>query len=483
MSLPNILLIMTDQQRFDSLGCYGFEAANTPNLDGLAADGVVFEHCYVNNPICTPSRASLMTGKHLTGHGVYRLFDILSPDQVLFTEYLQALSYTTALFGKLHVSSNGHEANQRHPHDGFDVYEWTNEGPSQWNSQFHGYRQWMEKVDPAFGERLRQEGRGVKHHPREVHFSHWAAERTIDFINRQDGDRPFFAMMSIFDPHNPYDLYPLDCVDRVDRAQVPPPDFTDVDENNVPADVRREMADNYYGRYEDFTSEQIAEIRWGYHTAVAYADEEIGRVLDALAAKGLAQNTLVIFCSDHGDMLGDRRLFVKGAFFYEANVHVPLLMRWPARFAAGRRVQALVQLNDLAATILDAAGAPAADRAAWMPDSASLLPLAEGSAERVRDHAVTLYRNSGRTHNGYYDPPINGTMYRDERYKLTLFHASPDAVGGPEGELFDMEADPGERVNLWSDPAYAGIRAQLTGRLVDWLVAQERGSWGGENLL
>jgi arylsulfatase len=482
MAAPNILLIMTDQQRFDSPGCYGFEAANTPNLDRLAAEGVLFEHCYVNNPICTPSRASLMTGKHLPGHGVYRLFDILSPDQVLFTERLRALNYTTALFGKLHVSSNSHEARERHPHDGFDVYEWTNEGPSQWDSPLHAYRQWIEQVDPAFGERLRNEGRGVKHHPREVHFTHWAAERTIDFIQRQTGEQPFFAMMSIFDPHNPYDLYPPDVADKVDRAKVPPPDFTEVDAARIPTDVRREMAHNYFGRYEDFSADDIAQIRWAYHTAVAYADEEIGRVLAALADKGFDRDTLVIFSSDHGDMLGDRRLFVKGAFFYEANVRVPLLMRWPARFEAGRRVAGLVQLHDLAATIMDAAGATEAERAAWMPDAASLLPLADGAAERVRDYAVCCYRNSGRTHTGYYDPPINGTMYRDERYKLNLFHTPPAAGTGPEGELYDMVADPGERVNLWDDPAYAGIRVDLTARLADWLMSQERGSWGGEKL-
>jgi arylsulfatase A-like enzyme len=122
-SQPNILLIMTDQQRFDSLGCYGCDAVNTPNLDRLAAEGVLFENCVVANPVCTPSRASIWTGKDLPGHGVMRLYDNLHEDEVLFPVHLQQLGYRTGLFGKLHVSSMLAESRGRHPHDGFDAYE------------------------------------------------------------------------------------------------------------------------------------------------------------------------------------------------------------------------------------------------------------------------------------------------------------------------------------------------------------------------
>ena len=159
MSQPNILLIITDQQRFDSLGCYGFEAAHTPNLDRLANQGLLFEHCYVNNPICTPSRASLMTGQHLPGHGVYQLYDNLSDDQVLFTEYLQQLGYHTALFGKLHVCSRYTEVYQRHPRDGFDVYEWCLEHNIDLDSPLNGYARWLQSVDLVFYQQLCCQGR------------------------------------------------------------------------------------------------------------------------------------------------------------------------------------------------------------------------------------------------------------------------------------------------------------------------------------
>ena len=162
---PNILVLMTDQQRYDSLGCYGFAPAHTPNLDRLAADGVLFERCYVNNPLCNPSRASMMTGKHVQGHGVYQLYDNLPQDEVLFPERLQQAGYETALFGKLHVSSLTFEDRQRNAHDGFDIYEWCLEHCLNLDSPFNGYVAWLKEHDPALLARLRAEGRERRARP------------------------------------------------------------------------------------------------------------------------------------------------------------------------------------------------------------------------------------------------------------------------------------------------------------------------------
>jgi len=142
-SRPNILLLMTDQQRYDSLGCTGADWVQTPNLDRLAAEGVVFDNHYASNPICTPSRASLMTGRSLPGHGVYKLHDILPEDQILFSRRLQQRGYHTALYGKLHVSGRIYEASRRHPQDGFDSYEWCLESMLSMDSPFNGYAPWL----------------------------------------------------------------------------------------------------------------------------------------------------------------------------------------------------------------------------------------------------------------------------------------------------------------------------------------------------
>jgi arylsulfatase A-like enzyme len=482
---PNILILMTDQQRFDTLGCYGARAIETPNLDGLAARGVLFERCYVNNPVCTPSRASMMTGKGLPGHGVYRLYDNLPESEVLFTRRLQQNGYRTALFGKLHVSSRLYEAARRHPNDGFDLYEWCMEPSLHLDSPWNAYRQWLEKKNPNHLADLRAKGRKLTHAPREVHMTHWAAERTIDFIQSAKEDEPFFCLMSIFDPHNPYDGYPVEMREGVKRDLLPQPVPAAGDMARKPYGVRQEHEHNYLGAFRNFSRADLMEMRLGYYAAIALADQEFGRVLKALDAKRIVENTLVVFTSDHGDMLGDHGLLVKGAHFYDGGVRVPLLMRWPGRMREGMRIRRPVQLHDLAATVLAAAGCLPEETRKQMPESQDLSPASAGDAARLRDYAVCCYRNTGILDNQVYpNPEIHATMFLDERYKLNVYHAPPGADGEPEGQLFDMVQDPQEQRDLWNDKNAREVRLRMTERLLAWLASQERqfGSRGGEML-
>jgi len=474
MSQPNILLIITDQQRFDSLGCYGFEAAHTPNLDRLANQGLLFEHCYVNNPICTPSRASLMTGQHLPGHGVYQLYDNLPDDQVLFTEYLQQLGYHTALFGKLHVCSRYTEVYQRHPRDGFDVYEWCLEHNIDLDSPLNGYARWLQSVDLVFYQQLCRQGRKLLHVPREVHMTHWAAERTIDYID--NSDNPFFCAMSVFDPHNPYQDYPLEIGDLIDEEKIPDPFVLESDFEETLPTLKRLSIEG--GNARKLSKEELRQMRFGYHASIALIDLEVGRVLEALDHKGIVDNTLVIFVSDHGDMLGDRLQMTKGGFFYDACVRVPLLMRWPDRFSRGRRVTSLVQLHDLAATILSAAGMSAVELQQIMPDAVDLIPACAGEADHTHDYAYCFYRNSslgGRnTNSPYFDPPVQATMIRSDQFKMNLYHATNDAIQlMGEGQLFDMQTDPNEVNNLWYNANYADVRRHLVQQMMAFLIQQE----------
>lgn len=479
---PNILLIMTDQQRWDSLGCYGETALATPNLDRLAADGACFEQCYTTNPICTPARASLMTGKHILEHGVTRLYDVLPDDEILFTERLQQAGYQTALFGKLHVSSGVHEQTARHPHDGFDIYEYCIEASVGMESPFNGYVKWLEKKDPVFLAGLRAKRRGLKHIPAELHFTRWAADSTIDFLVRADRNRPFFCMMSVFDPHNPYDDYPLSYAERIDRTtlrSILPPAAEDA----AIYALSQERELSYLGPADEFSHSDIEAMRLGYYASLAFLDDEVGRVLASLVEQGLADDTLVIFVSDHGDSLGDHGLFVKGVHLYDEGIRVPLLMRWPGRIPPQRRIGTPVQLNDLAATILAAAGIACPDA---MPDALDLLPLATAApAATGREYAVCAYRNTGISdRKSYFDPPIHSTMIRDARFKLILYHAVPQAAAPAYVQLFDMVTDPHEQVNLADDPGIAGDKARLLLALAEWLDRQTRGleSRGGEVL-
>jgi arylsulfatase A-like enzyme len=458
MDRPNILVIMTDQQRRDTLGAYGCDWIATPNLDRLAAEGTLFTACTVDNPICTPSRASIFTGKSIPGHSVYRVHDNLPDDEVLFTAHLQQAGYHTALFGKLHVSSRLREEEQRHPHDGFDIYEWCLEPSVGMDSPFNGYVRWLAEQAPDFLERLHRNRRAELHHAEEVHMSKWAADRTIDFIENADSERPFFCLMSLFDPHDPYEDHPLSSRDLVDAARIPRP----LPQRSTAWAVERERHGSYVGDAEAFTAEDIEEIRLGYGASIAFADRQIGRVLAALAALGQAENTCVIFLSDHGDQLGDHGLFVKGAGLYEPTVGVPLIVRWSGHVAAGGRCGALVQGHDLAATCLAAAGL---DARALCPESENLAAVAATGHTRRRA-AICAYRNSGIDNTGrFWEPPLLATMARNERYKLIVYSA-PD---GAERELFDLATDPDEQVNLSGRAEVAMIERALLAEITAFL--------------
>jgi arylsulfatase len=488
---PHILLIMTDQQRFDSLGCYGADWVRTPNLDKLAQEGAVFENCYVNNPICTPSRASLLTGKHLPGHGVYKLHDILPENEVLFPKRFQQMGYRTALFGKLHVSGRIYEATQRHPNDGFDIYEWCLEASIHLDSSFNGYSRWLREHHPDFYQQLKAKGRELLHVPRDCHFTHWAAERTINFLHNHKSHQPFFCIMSVFDPHNPYEDYSLEMRKLVDEARMPVPyvpgdmvgrGYVPAGEESRPYGVQHEMHHSYLGDIDSFTADDFRQMRLGYFASIALIDLEVGPVLTTLEETGLAENTIVIFTSDHGDMLGDHNLLVKGAFFYDPCTKVPLIIRWP-NAPGGVRSTQLVQLHDLAATMLASAGMPAEELQQIMPESQNLAPLIHSSTDPLHEYVICCYRNTGINDQGvYWKPPIHATMLRNDRYKLNLYHADLLSHRRLEGELYDMLDDPRELKNLWTHPKYQTMRMNMTEQLLEWLLQQEvsSGSRGGE---
>ena len=479
---PNILLIMTDQQRYDSLSCYGSQAVQTPNIDRLAAEGVLFEHCYVNNPICTPSRASMFTGRPLPGHGVYRLHDIFPPDQALFTKHLQERGYTTALFGKLHVSGRSFELDNRHPNDGFDIYE-ESKAPYNLAGSLNGYARWLRREHPEFAARLEEAGRKIGNMPEEVHLTRWISESTARFIEDQDGSRPFFCFMSIFDPHDPYSDFPLGMRELVDEQRLPEPNVVEGESHGKPEAITREHEHSYLGSFHDYSPEDIRRMRFGYFASIAFMDQEVGKVLAALERKGILDDTLVIFVSDHGDMLGDHELLAKGAFFYDPCTRVPCIVRLPRQVKAGLRCAELVQPSDIAATVLSRAGFESEELGGLMPDSRDLVSLAAGRTPG-RDHAVCLYRATSICDRKlYWDPPINATMFRDRRYKLNVYHGPVDDGAGFQGELYDMENDPLERKDLWSDPEHADTRSRLLARTMDWIVETDRkyhGSRGGE---
>lgn len=462
----NILLILTDQQRWDSLGCYGaggtIPGVHTPHLDRLALQGMRFDNCYVNNTICTPSRASLWTGLHVPDHGVEFVYDNLDTKHVLFPYRLREAGYDTALLGKLHVSGHATERDARHPHDGFRVYEWAPAPYHDLDGPFAAYGNWLKEHHPSVHARIAREGATAEAIPIEAHLTTWAADRTIDYLERErPRDKPFFCCMSVFDPHNPYWMHPPEAEALINAEALPAIVAPNEPFDHRPIAHQREHDRNHFTGGGAYGYEDMARYRVGYHAAVALIDMQVGRVLDALDRAGLADSTLVIFTSDHGDMLGDHNLAVKGGFFYDACTRVPMLMRGP-HVEAGTTNNAPAQLHDIAATCLSAAGV---DSSNTMPDARD---LRDDGALQERGYAVCAFRNSSvcvGAPGKRYDPPIVGTMWREAHWKLNVYHTDP-----LEGELYNLAEDPQEMNNLWSSPAAGATRDALHAKLNDWLA-------------
>lgn len=463
---PNILFICTDQQRYDTLGAYGNEHARTPVLDGLAEEGVTFENCYVQNPVCAPSRASLMTGRYVASHGLHANGVALPEGNGLFMRALADSGYDCALVGKQHLSACFDGRDEKRQDDGYRIYRHSHDPrhPSPENA----YHQWLERTHPELYAEARDGDGSFDDMPTEAHYSHWVAEEAISYLTEdRERDRPFFAWINFYDPHHEF-VAPQEYLNRFDRDALPAPLGSPADLADRPAVLTEASKESYAGHlpgFQDYDADGIREIVHNYYAMVSLVDDEVGRILAALEDVGLAGDTLVVFTSDHGENLGDHGLLLKGPMFYEGAVRVPLLMRWPAALPAGERRPALVQWIDLTATLLEAAGV----RPAPPGQGTDLLPLAQGRTEAVRDWALCQYRDSGHP----YEDPVHATMLRTGPHKLVVHHGAPASGRARDGELYDLAADPGELRNLWRDPEHLGTRAALEARLMDVLVATE----------
>lgn len=475
---PNILVLMTDQQRFDALGAAGNPNILTPNLDRLAEAGALFRNTYVQNPICSPSRASFATGLYPHAHGLWANGVALPGRPMLLSKALAGAGYDCGMAGKQHLGPCAFGDEPRLD-DGYRVYQWSHDPIHQ--SPANAYHRWLEIKHPEIFRELMAELAGAPAEAGnvakgstladtllvEAHYSHWIAEEAIDFLSERR-EAPFYFMANFFDPHHPFGA-PRPFRDLYDADALPSP-VGSVEELRGKPEVQAEYHLKSYGGhapgYADYSEAELREARAGYYAMVSMIDAEVGRILDALDTTGQAEDTLVIFTSDHGELLGDHAIMLKGPMLYEPLVRVPLMMRWPRRVAAGIRVDQLVQNIDLTATILDVAGCEGA-----MPvQGASLMPLAGGATvPSWRDWAICEYRDSGHG----ATPPVHTTMLRHGEMKLTVWHGSPATVRPRDGELYDLSADPVEAINLYHDPAWRDARERMKDILIDVMEATE----------
>lgn len=450
---PNILWICTDQQRYDTIGGLNNPHIQTPNIDRLVEEGVAFNHAYCQSPICTPSRASFLTGMYPSSvHGCMNGNDRWAEAAPLVTALLADAGYICGLAGKLHLAGAQGRIEPRPKYDGYQVFHWSHGVQDIWETG-HAYADWLQEQGHQLGELLKQR----ELIPPELHQTTWCADRAIDFMGAQSDDQPWLMSVNMFDPHAPFDP-PQSYLDRFDADSMPGPLFreSDLETQAALVDIDFQTVSQYP---EAFGAKQIQA---AYYAMIALIDDNVGRMLEALERTGQRENTIVIFTSDHGESLGDHGLLTKGCRFYEGLVRVPLIVSWPRHFLSDVVRDALVELTDIAPTLLEVADV---DRPARMQGRSLLAHLTQKDhPDNHRDFVrCEYYRALNPVANDRFNGTY-GTMIRDERYKLIVYH------GHEIGELYDLEVDPSEFENLWNDPAYIEIKVRLMKQSFDALA-------------
>ncbi|MDP6047717.1 MAG: sulfatase-like hydrolase/transferase [Phycisphaerae bacterium] len=439
---PNILWICTDQQRYDTITSLGNPHIRTPNIDKLVARGVAFTHAYCQSPICTPSRASFLTGMHPDAlHACINGNESWDNAAPLITKTLADAGYDCGLSGKLHLSS-AHGRIEKRPDDGYRVFHWSHHPKDDW-PKGHAYCDWLK----ARGEDFKKLHRKNGFIPAELHQTTWCAKTAEDFI-REKRKGPWLFSLNCFDPHSPLDP-PKKYLDRYDIKSLPGPLFRDSDL----AAQKKLKGVNFQGGAAKYKKLDAQTYQAKYWAQIELIDENVGRLMKVLDETGQRENTIVIFTSDHGETLGDHGLRRKGCRFYECLVRVPLIISWPGRFKQALKSDALVELTDIAPTLLQAAGLP-------IPKDMhgkSLLPILEGQCDS-REHRPFVRSIYYRVLAG---APSYASMIRTREYKLVQYH------GHGLGELFDMKTDPHEFDNLWDDPKLSGVRFDLLTKAFD----------------
>ena len=474
----NILLITSDQQRWDTLGRLN-PAIHTPNLDRLSRAGILFDRGYTVNPVCTPSRVSILTGQYPSRHGCYHVGTNLPDDYApTLSARLSDAGYFTGLLGKAHFRAckdpaSLESAPQVHdldffrdwtgPYHGFEYARLVIGHTSEPHASGMHYGAWLQDQGislPEFFDIHDYDHYGEWSLPAEYHGSRWVADETIAAIDRaRTEERPFFLWSSFQDPHNPY-VTPEPWASAYSAEGVPASAVLDGEMADKPDFYRTLMAGDFYGDDAEFQDRGWGDVKIrpelserdarsvgaAYYGMIELMDHHIGRILDRLEADGLLQETLILFTSDHGDYLGDHRLWGKGLPTYESMQRVPFIVSHPQCSTPGAVSHALQSLVDIEATCLDAAGlTPGADS-----QGVCQTPSWRDGSVSARDHVQLEFRPA--------QGPFKQRTFVEQRFKLVTYDTRE------YGELYDLQADPRQVHNLFSDPEHRTLRDELLAR-------------------
>jgi arylsulfatase A-like enzyme len=452
---PNILFIMVDEMRWDAMSCAGHPIVKTPNLDRLAREGTRFATAYTCSAVCSPSRYSFFTSRYAHVHGAMTNGVPTREPQLLLPTILKHYGYETAISGKLHFTP---------AQDDYDFdYFWSfnREGPGK-------LQRWPEYLSEKLGPKAALVVPGSRPYPndplggdiaklpypKEDYQTFWITDRAIDFLHRRNPQKPFFLFVSYLDPHSPSHL-PEPYWSMAAAMKVPAP--------KIPAEVKHQRAEalekpgGARGSARHLVADEAMAqaLTANYYATIRMVDDNIGRLLDQLERMGLAENTIIVFTADHGNMLGDRGRWFKG-LAYEGSARIPLLIKAPAAgplaasFNAGKVVPQIVENIDVMPTLLEMSSLALPEQGL---QGRSLVRLVAGT-----DHA---WKDCAFSELGYL-------MIRTPQYKLIKNGDKRMQAGGDTWELYDLLKDPREEHNLAADPAFAKVVEELSLRLDAW---------------
>jgi arylsulfatase len=448
--MPNVLWICPDMQRFDTIEGLNNDFIHTPNLRKLMSESVTLTHAYTQNTVCSPSRASFLTGRYPHTTGLRALGQRIRPDERLVTKILSEAGYACGLSGKLHLSPTFGGRLEDRIDDGYDVFDWSHDISDLWPGH-NMWRVWLNEQGvkwPAPPKGTDALAWGVPIDAKYMQTA-WCSDRAIQFIRGQREFNPWLMSVNMFQPHAPY--WPAkEYLDHYSASDIPSPNYKEGELKNKPVYQQVDTRGASGGHAVSFTKTSDLEhrkMKAAYYAMIEQVDTEVGRMLQALEESGQAENTIVIYMSDHGEMLGDHGIFLKGPYFYEGAIRVPLMIRWPGKFKAGLKSDALVEMVDLAPTLLEAAGLPPAVGM----QGRSLTELLTGQTTKHRDSIYCEYFDSL----ALYNPPPMAVCVRTENYKLVYYQN----LG--VGELYDLEKDSEETNNLWDVSGARSARAMM----------------------
>jgi arylsulfatase len=476
-SRPNILYIMTDQQRYDCVGANGNSFIQTPNIDALADESANFHSCFVQSPVCVPSRQTFFTGRYAHSHRNRVNYTPLDPSEVLMQQRLKDADYSTGFVGKLHYwpPTREHALST-----GFDMGLIHDAGPTD---EYSDYVSWISANSEFTSENYRDcidnpdtRNPHTAKIPEEFHETTWCGVETRRMLREMASeDEPFFLFSSYWKPHSSFEL-PEPWASMYNDIDIPLPDTGDMEYiESLPFPLQRIILRAGNRDYDISREELMWEFR-AYYGAVSQIDHEVGQTLELLRELDLEDNTIVVFCSDHGDLLREHSIGGKNVFF-EGSIHVPMMIRQPG-IVLPDDVDDLIESTDVMSTLFELSGVPVPVSNQGRSFAQRMTDGVVGSTYTEREYVygeniIPEVITTGKF-DFDYTPGVgikdirhpDAKMVRSKRWKYCYY------VGNGE-ELYDLQTDPGELTNRADDPACADIVKEMKSAMLDWLITAD----------